>query len=53
MLSSSLPAPSPEAVFTLWLEELQAGDRASGTIRCYRSAVEGFLVWYREVEQRP
>ena len=53
MLRSSLPAPSPEAVFTLWLEELQANDRANGTIRRYRSAVEGFLGWYRAVEQRP
>lgn len=53
MLRSSLPSPSPEAVFTLWLEELQADDRANGTIRRYRSAVEGFLGWYRAVEQRP
>lgn len=53
MLSASLPAPSPEAVFSLWLEELQADDRARGTIRRYKSAVGGFLLWYREVEQRP
>lgn len=53
MLRPSFPAPSSEAVFILWLEELQADDRASGTIRRYRSAVEGFLGWYRAVEQRP
>src|SRR5260370_278861 len=53
MLRPSIPSPSPEAVFTLWLEELQANDRARGTIRRYKSVVEGFLMWYRQEEQRP
>ncbi|EFH82326.1 tyrosine-type recombinase/integrase [Ktedonobacter racemifer] len=43
---------SPEEVLPYWLEELQANDRARGTIRRYRSAVEGFLVWYECCEQR-
>ncbi len=34
-------------------KELQANDRASGTIRRYKSAVEGFLAWYSREEQRP
>ena len=36
-----------------WLEELQANDRAKGTIHRYKSAVEGFLAWYSREEQRP
>lgn len=53
MLPSAIPSPSPEAVFSLWLEELQADDHARGTIRRYKSAVEGFLAWYQHEEQRP
>src|SRR5258706_8369822 len=45
--------PSPEKVLPRWLEELQASDRARGTIRRYKSAVEGFLNWYSREEQRP
>src|SRR5258706_8825807 len=45
--------PSPEKVLPRWLEELQASDRAKGTIRRYKSAVEGFLAWYERCEQRP
>jgi cytochrome c biogenesis protein ResB len=45
--------PTPEAVFSLWIDELHAADRASGTIRRYKSAIESFLRWYREAEQRP
>lgn len=44
---------SPEEVLPRWLEELQASDRAKGTIRRYKSAVEGFLAWYSREEQRP
>ncbi len=36
-------SPSPEEVFPCWLEELRASDCARGTIRRYKSAVEGFL----------
>lgn len=53
MLDLPVTTPSPEAVFSLWLDELQAADRSRGTIRRYRSAVEGFLNWYRHEEQRP
>ncbi len=45
--------PSPEKVLPRWLEKLQASDRARGTIRRYKSAVEGFLNWYSREEQRP
>jgi site-specific recombinase XerD len=44
---------SPEEVLPRWLEELQANDRAKGTIRRYKSATEGFLAWYSREEQRP
>src|SRR5260370_20910770 len=53
MATTALPLPSPEEVLPLWLDELQAGDRAKGTIRRYKSAVEGFLAWYIREEQRP
>ncbi len=45
--------PSPEEVLPRWLDELQASDRANGTIRRYKSAVESFLSWYECCEQRP
>ena len=44
--------PSPEEALPRWLEELQDSDRARGTIRRYKSAVEGFLAWYERCEQR-
>ena len=55
---SSLPPtspafPTPEAVFSLWIDELHVADRASGTIRRYTSAIESFLRWYHEAEQHP
>jgi site-specific recombinase XerD len=50
---TAIPAPSPREVLPRWLEELQASDRARGTIRRYKSAVEGFLAWYERCEQRP
>lgn len=51
--SPPLPTlPTPEAVFSLWVEDLQDNDRSRGTTRCYKSAVESFLVWYHETEQR-
>src|SRR5437588_9804367 len=53
MTTTAIPSPSPEEVLPCWLEELQASDRARGTIRRYRSAVEGFLAWYERCEQRP
>lgn len=48
-----LPSPSPEKVLPCWLEELQASDRARGTIRRYKSAFERLLAWYERCEQRP
>jgi site-specific recombinase XerD len=53
MAITALTPPSPEEVLPLWLDELQASDRAKGTIRRYKSAVEGFLAWYEREEQRP
>jgi site-specific recombinase XerD len=53
MTTTAIPAPSPEEILPCWLEELQANDRASGTIRRYKSAIEGFLTWYSREEQRP
>ena len=52
-MTTAIPSPSPEEVLPCWLEELQASDRARGTIRRYKSAVEGFLAWYERCEQRP
>ncbi len=45
-------ASSPEEILLLWFDELRASDRAKGTIRCYKSAVKGFLGWYARCEQR-
>jgi site-specific recombinase XerD len=53
MTTTATPSPSPEKVLPHWLEELQASDRARGTIRRYKSAVEGFFAWYSREEQRP
>src|SRR5690348_877554 len=53
MATTTIPSPSPEEVLPCWLEELHANDRARGTIRRYKSAVEGFLAWYERCEQRP
>jgi len=53
MSSTTITPPSPEEVLPLWLDELQEADRAKGTIRRYKSAVEGFLAWYACEEQRP
>jgi len=53
MATTALTSPSPQEVLPLWLDELQASDRAKGTIRRYKSAVEGFLSWYERCEQRP
>jgi site-specific recombinase XerD len=53
MATTALTPPSPGEVLLLWLDELQEADRATGTIRRYKSAVEGFLAWYERCEQRP
>ncbi|BCL84699.1 tyrosine recombinase XerC [Ktedonobacteria bacterium brp13] len=52
MITPATIPPAPESVLQRWLEELQANDRARGTIRRYKSAVEGFLVWYNREEHR-
>lgn len=44
---------SQEELLAEFLEDLRANDHAVGTIRRYKSAIESFLVWYAEVEQRP
>jgi hypothetical protein len=38
---------SPNDLLSVWLQELQAKDRAKGTIRRYKSAIESFFAWYR------
>lgn len=53
MTTTATLSPSPEEVLPHWLEELQFSDRARGTIRRYRSAVEGFFAWYEHCEKRP
>src|SRR5947209_1172160 len=53
MKTTTILSSSPEGVLPCWLKELQANDRARGTIRRYKSAVEGFLAWYERCEQRP
>jgi site-specific recombinase XerD len=53
MTTMVIPSPPPEEVLSYWLEDLQADDRARGTIRRYKSAVAGFLAWYERCEQRP
>jgi site-specific recombinase XerD len=53
MTTTAIPTLSPQEVLPHWLEELQANDRASGTIRRYKSAVEGFFAWYSHEEQPP
>ena len=53
MATTALTPPTPSQVLPLWLAELQEADRAIGTIRRYKSAVEGFLAWYERCEQRP
>ncbi len=44
---------SPDELLNIWLQELQANDRAKGTIRRYKSAIESFFVWYDQQEHRP
>src|SRR5437868_1074506 len=53
MVTTALTPPTPSEVLPLWLDELQASDRAKGSIRRYKSAVQGFLAWYARGEQRP
>jgi hypothetical protein len=45
MATTMLTPPSPEEILPLWLDELQASDRAKGTIHRYKSAMESFLSW--------
>src|SRR5260370_39603477 len=53
MAITTRTSPSLEEVHPLWLDELRANDRAKGTIRRYKSAVESFLAWYAREERRP
>lgn len=52
MTTTAIPSPSCEEVVPRWLEELQASDGASGTIRRFTRAGEGFLAYYADEEQR-
>src|SRR5215471_9571044 len=53
MATTALTPSMPSEVLPFWLDELQSSDHAKGTIRRYKSAVEGFLAWYIREEQRP
>lgn len=53
MMTTALTPPDPEQALQGFLDDLHADDRAKGTIRRYRSAVEGFLSWYCQEEHRP
>src|SRR5215472_5780849 len=53
MATTALTPSMPSEVLPFWLDELQEADRAPGTIRRYKSAVEGFLAWYERCEQCP
>lgn len=53
MTTATIMPPAPEIALQFWLADLQANDHAKGTIRRYKSAVEGFLVWYQKKEHRP
>ncbi len=41
-----------DALLQLWLADLRANDLAPGTVRRYKSAIESFLAWYEQEEQR-
>lgn len=43
MTTTVITPPFAEEVLPRWLEELRASDRARGTIRRYKNAVDGFL----------
>ena len=44
--------PSTNGLLELWLADLRANDHAPGTVRRYKSAIESFLAWYEQEEQR-
>ena len=41
-----------DALLALWLADLRANDLVAGTVRRYKSAIESFLAWYEQEEQR-
>jgi hypothetical protein len=41
-----------DASLELWLANLRANDLTPGTVRRYKSAIESFLAWYEQEEQR-
>src|SRR5260221_1899085 len=41
-----------DALLELWLADLRANDLAPGTVRRYKSAIESFIAWYEQEEQR-
>ena len=41
-----------DALLELWLADLRAHDLAPGTVRRYKSAIESFIAWYEQEEQR-
>jgi site-specific recombinase XerD len=53
MANMTLMMTIPEKLIQLWLQDHQANDHASGTIRRYKSVIESFLAWYDREELRP
>jgi site-specific recombinase XerD len=53
MTPLTMTPATPETLLGEWLQDLQANDRAHGTIRRYKSAIESFLAWYSRQEHRP
>ena len=47
-----MASPSLDALQGLWVADLRANDLAPGTVRRYKSAIERFLAWYEQEEQR-
>src|SRR6266704_7141771 len=53
MSATATITPTPDELLQHWLSDLQANDHAPGTVRRYKSAIEGFLSWYEQQEHRP
>jgi integrase/recombinase XerC len=52
MAASVIAIPSLEELVNKWLQSLEADDHARETIRRYKSATLGFLIWYEQEEGR-
>ena len=52
-MQDTMHSASVNELLAQWLNDLRANDHAAGTIRRYKSAIESFLGWYAQEEQRP